>query len=100
MFEVTFQICDTLSTMLARIVTDSVYLQNAFRFFGWVRVAEVWCGVCTRLSPPEVGKVKELLNALAPVRIVWLAGLRIYSLRQLDECGFLSVDLGGFGLFY
>jgi hypothetical protein len=35
---------------MARIVADSVFLQNAFRFFGGVRVAEVLLSVCTQLS--------------------------------------------------
>ena len=38
-------------------------------------------------SPPDVGKLKELLNALDPVTIAWLA----HNLRQPVE-GILNVD--------
>ena len=73
-------------SQLARIATDLVYLQNAFAFFGGVRVVEALLSVYST-SPPDVGKLKELLNALDPVTIAWLA----HNLRQPVE-GILNVD--------
>ena len=73
-------------SQLARIATDLVYLQNAFAFFGGVRVVEALLSVYST-SPPDFGKLKELLNALDPVTIAWLA----HNLRQPVE-GILDVD--------
>ena len=73
-------------SQLARIATDLVYLQNAFAFFGGVRVVEALLSVYST-SPPDAGKLKELLNALDPVTIAWLA----HNLRQPVE-GILNVD--------
>ncbi|XP_024379369.1 uncharacterized protein [Physcomitrium patens] len=57
---------------LARITTDIWYLQNAFAFFGAVRATEALMSVFST-SPPDFGKLSELLNALDPFTISWLA---------------------------
>ena len=53
---------------------------------GLIRVAEALLSVYSTF-PPDVGKLKELLNALDPVTIAWLA----HNLRQPVE-GILNVD--------
>jgi hypothetical protein len=59
-------------SQLARIVTDVFYMQIAFGFFGGVRIVEALFSVFST-SPPDLGKLKELLNALDPFTISWLA---------------------------
>lgn len=73
-------------SQLARIATDVRYLQRAFAFFGAVRVVEAFLSVYAT-SPPDYGKCKELLNALDPFTISWLA----HNLRQPIE-GIVNID--------
>lgn len=69
-------------SQLARIATDVFYLQIAFSFFGGVRVVEALVNVFST-SPPDLGKLKELLNALDPFTISWLAGNVRQPLEEL-----------------
>lgn len=74
-------------SQLARIATDVRYLQNAFAFFGAVRVVEALVSVFSASPEPDFGKLKELLNALDPFTIAWLA----HNLRVPIE-GIVNVD--------
>jgi hypothetical protein len=60
-------------SQMARIATDLRYLQNAFAFFGAVRIVEALLAVFLASPEPDFGKLKELLNALDPLTIAWLA---------------------------
>lgn len=74
-------------SQMARIATDLRYLQNAFAFFGAVRVVEALLAVFLASPEPDLGKLKELLNALDPLTIAWLA----HNLRVPIE-GIVNVD--------
>ncbi|KAG0608015.1 hypothetical protein M758_8G071600 [Ceratodon purpureus] len=78
-------------TQLARIVTDVYYMQFAFAFFGGVRVVEALLSVYST-SPPDFGKFKELLNALDPFTISWLANNVREPLSTLMEADPMDLE--------